>query len=415
MTMALEEVKVADFGNALVGPMMGTMLADHGATVVRVESHRHLETLRAASPYQDNQPGVNRSGYFANENRNKYGISIDLNNPKGREIGLKLALWSDIMIENFSPGQMKKWDLDYESLKAVKPEIIYISASIHGAHGPFSSYSGFGIFASAMAGISDLSGWVDRAPTPPYGSYPDYINPPIGVACLLAALDYRRRTGKGVHFDQSEFESPVHLIAPVIMDYFANGRIAERNGNRLAYAVPHGAYPCRGDDRWIAIAIFTDEEFAALCKVSSNDSWLQDERFSTLRARKKNEDEIDKLLGEWTQNYAAEELEALLQSAGIAASIVETNKDLCEDPQLKHREYFWWLDHPEMGSHPVEAGSFRLSKTPSGPRWAAPTLGQHIEFVFKELLDLSDEEIAEALIEGGITTDGDLAEFSSII
>ncbi len=266
MVMALEGVKVADFGNALVGPLQGQILADHGAAVVRVETHRRIDTLRACSPYKDGMPGVERSGYFANENRNKYGISLDLNKPKGREVGLKLALWSEIVIENFTPGQMKKWGLDYQSLKEAKPGIIYISSCLHGQHGPYATFPGFGIFVSSMAGVTHLSGWPNRAPTPPYGSYPDYINPPLGVTCLLAALDYRRRTGKGVYFDQSEFESPVHLLAPVIMDYFANGREMERNGNRVPYAAPHGVYPCRGDDRWIAIGILTDEEGAPFFK-----------------------------------------------------------------------------------------------------------------------------------------------------
>ncbi len=415
MTMALEGIKVADFGNTIVGPLEGQILADHGAIVVRVEAHRYVDTLRACSPYVDGVPGINRSGFFANENRNKYGISIDLNRPTGRKIGVKLALWADVVIENFTPGQMKKWGLDYESLKEVKPGIIYISACIHGQEGPYATFPGFGIFASSMAGISHLSGWPDRAPTPPYGSYPDYVNPYLGIPCILAGLDYKRRTGKGVHFDQSEFESMVHLLAPAVMDYFANGREMARNGNRLPYAAPHGVYPCQGDDRWIAIAIFTDEEWTAFCKISGKELWFGDERFRTLRLRKKNEDELDRMVAEWTRDYTPEELESKLQSAGIAASLVETNQDICEDPQLQHREHFWWLDHPEMGRHQVEAPSFKLSKTPAKPQRGAPTLGQHNEFALKQLLGLSDDEIADALIEGGITTDSDLPEFRSLL
>lgn len=405
--LALQGIKVADFAWVAVGPITTKYLADHGATVIHIESHTRIETLRTASPFKDDIPGVDRSGFFANYNSSKYGLSLNLDKPKGREIALKLIMWADVVAESFSPKAMRRWGLDYESVSKMKPDIIYLSTCQQGQSGPHAMFPGYGQLATAVAGGYHLSGWPDRGPAPPQGAYTDFINPRFGVTTIMAALDYRRRTGKGVHLDQSQFETALHFFAPPIMDYSVNKRIMNRNGNRVPDAAPHGAYPCKGEDRWCAIAVSNDEEWQAFCHVIGEAEWTADPRFAHLPVRKENADELDKLVAGWTINHEAEQIEKLMQDAGIPASVVENSRDLFEDTQLKHRGHFRWLEHKVMGQCAYDGPSFRLSKTPDCQS-AAPALGQHNEYVYQEILGLSDNEIAELLIEGIITTEDDI-------
>jgi len=222
---------------------------------------------------------------------------------------------------------------------------------------------------------------------------------------LIAALDYRRRTGKGQWIEQSQFETSLHFLAPVLMDCKINGRVAERQGNRLNYAAPHGVFPCKGDDCWIAIAVFTDEDWTAFRNAVGNPAWTKNAEFSTLSKRKENEDKLEQQVAEWTSNYTAKEVENILQSAGVAANMVAKPSDIYEDPQLKHRNYFVRLEHQVMGEQAFEPQAcFILSKTPREVTKPSPCIGEHNEYVFKELLGMSDDEIAEHIIEGSITT-----------
>lgn len=226
----------------------------------------------------------------------------------------------------------------------------------------------------------------------------------------MAALDYRRRTGKGLYIDQAQFETGTHFIAPPLMDYFVNGRVIGRNGNRFPDAAPHGAFPCQGNDRWVAIAVFTDGEWQAFCRVIGNPGWTKDPKFATLQGRKANEDELERLVGEWTVSYPAEKIEAMMQEAGVAANVVESNKDLFEDPQLQHRGHFQYLEHPAIGRHAYESPAFRMSKSPFQMR-PSPCLGQHNDYVYREILGLSDDEISDLYAEGVITTEANLPEW----
>lgn len=403
----LKGVKIADFTWYQVGPQGIRYLAVHGATVVLVETHTRPQGLRASSPYKDNIPSLDGSGAFANCNASKYGISLDLNKPRGQEVARRLIAWSDIVVEAYTPDIMKRWGLDYESVKKINPEIIYLSTSQQGQFGPSAKFKGFGNLASALAGFSRVSGWPDREPSPPYGAYSDAIGTRFVAIALLSALDYRRRTGKGLYLDLSQLEATIHFLAPLIMDYSVNDRIAQRKGNRLDRAAPHGVYPCRGDDRWIAIAVFNDSEWQALCRTLGDPPWCQDTRFANFLARKQNEEELDRLVTELTSSLDAEWLEKALQAAGMAAHVVETARDLFEDAQIKHRGYFHWLNHTKIGPHAYDGTAFQLSRSQNN-YFAAPCLGEHNEYVFKELLGMSDDEVGDLLAERVITTDADL-------
>ena len=408
--LPLEGIKVADFTQAAAGPVTTKMLANYGATVVKVETHTRLDNSRTASPFKG-PPSVDGSGYFANFNSGKYSISFNLRKPKGKEVALKLISWADVVTENFAAGAMERLGLDYESVKRIKPEIIYWSNCQLGHSGPLANYRGFGHQSAALSGMFHISGWPDRNPSPPYGAYTDFITPYFAVTFILASLSYRRRTGKGLYLDQSQYESALQFIAPPIMDYQVNKRILGRDGNHLPYAAPHGVYRCQGEERWVAIAVFTDDEWMAFCKAIGSQKWTGDAKFNTLSGRKKNEEELDKLIGRWTIEQTAEEIEALLQKAGVCAHVVESAADLFEDPQLKHRKHFQYAEHAFIGRHAYDAPSARLSKTPwkMGP---GPCIGQHNEYVLKELLGYSDDDIADLLIEGAMTTDADLPEFT---
>lgn len=400
-----EGVKVADFTWVGVGPITTKNLADHGATVVRIESHTHLDTLRVAPPFKDGVPGVDRSAFVADYNSSKYGVSLDLNTPKGIEIARRFVLWADVVAESFSPKAMVKWGLDYESARKIKPDIIYFSASQQGHGGPHGGFIGFGMMMASLAGFGHLTGWPDRLPAIPYGAYTDFISPFYGSIALVAALDHRRKTGLGQHLDLSQLECGIQFLAPVQLDYAVNGREWCRVGNRDPSAAPHNAYPCKGNDSWCAIAVFTDEEWAAFCRVLGGPEWTREERFSTLRNRRRNEGEMDRLIGEWTLDYTPREVMEMMQGAGVASGVVQSAQDQFDDPQVRHRDFFQYLDHPVIGRHAYDGFSFELSKTPGKLRSAGPCLGQHNELVYKEILGMTDDEIGDLMAEGVITTE----------
>jgi len=295
---------------------------------------------------------------------------------------------------------MKRMGLGYEELRKVKPDIIMLSSCMQGQTGPHANHPGFGYHLSALSGFIQIAGWPDRTPVGPVGPYVDFIAPRFTALIILAALDYQRHTGKGQYLDLAQYENGVHLIAPLILDYVVNRRVAGVMGNRSDYAAPHGAYRCRGEDRWCAIAVFTDEEWGGFCKVIGSSALTEEPKFSTFLARKETEDELDRLVEGWTIGHTAEEVMTLMQAVGVAAGVVETGEDVLDrDPQLKHRHSFWELDHPEIGKYRAAGPSFLLSKSPYKIR-RAPLLGEHNEYALKKVLGMSDEEIAELIMEG---------------
>lgn len=397
---ALEGVKVLDFSWVLAAPMCSKQLAMHGATVIKIESSRHPDNLRQYTPMAGNIAGINRCGAFAAYNNDKLSITLDLTKPKAREIVRNLVAWCDIVLENFVSGFMERIGLSWEELKKINPDVIMLRVSLQGRTGPKAKLPGYGGAFQSQAGFTELVGWPDQEPDMIPIAFTDQIIPWYTAIIAIAALEYRDNTGRGLYVDGTQYESGLNFLAPAALDYAANRRVWTRDGNRLAYACPHGVYRCKGDERWVAIAVFTDEEWQAFTRVLAEPQWTTSPKFASLCMRKENEDELNKLVEAWTINQSAEDVMRMMQEVGVAAGVVENNKDLHEDPQLAHRNYFIKLNHPEMGLCAYDTSSFWLSKTPADAKLPAPCLGEHTFYICSEILGMSEEEFLELMEEG---------------
>ncbi len=393
---------ITSFCWAIVGPLTMKFFADHGATVIRMETAKRPCTLRISTPYKDGEPGINRSGYFNHFSANMYSFSLNMDSPQALEIVKRLVSRSDVVMENFTPGVMEKWGLTYDELKKVKPDIIMLRQSGFGLWGPYAQQPAFGMILAAMAGLPNFIGEPDGIPLPVGVSpYTDCISPRFAAAALIAALDYRNKTGKGQLLDLSQFETALYFIMPALLDGAVNGREPPRLGNSCPYAVPHGVYPCKGDDRWCSIAVHSDEQWANLCRVIGKTDYIDDPRFNTMRNRKQHEEIINELIIEWTINLTPEKVMDRMQAAGVPAGVVKNAAEISEDPQLRHRNLFWPIQHPDMGLFTHLGPSFELSKTPAQPRTPSPRLGEHTEYVCTRILGMTDKEFVE-LVGAGV-------------
>jgi benzylsuccinate CoA-transferase BbsF subunit len=399
---ALSDITILAFCWAVVGPLTMKFFADHGATVIRVETTKRPCVMRTSSPYKDNKPGVNRGAYFNHFNSNILSLSLNMGHPKAMEVVKKLVAKSDVFMENYTPGNMEKWGLSYEELIKIKPDIIMLRQSGYGSSGPYAQLPAFGMVLAPIAGLPNFIGWPGKEPLPiGVSAYTDCISPRFAAAALIAALDYRNKTGKGQLLELSEFETAQYFILPAILDCVSNHREPARIGNSSPYTVPHGVYRCKGDDRWCTIAVFNDKEWDALCKTISRPEYKDDPRFDTLISRKKNEEELNGLIGEWTVQFSPEEVMERLQAAGVPAGVVKNTADIYNDPQLRERNLFWKMDHAEMGEFTHLGESFELSGTPARAYSPSPLLGEHTEFICTELLGMPDQEFV-GLMQAGV-------------
>jgi benzylsuccinate CoA-transferase BbsF subunit len=386
---------------AVVGPLTMKFFADHGATVIRVETVTRPDVNRTSAPYKDGKPGINRGGYFNYYHSNILSISLNMKHPRALDISKRLVAKSDVFMENWAPGVIEKWGLGYEVLKEIKPDIIMLRQNGYGSWGPYAKLAAFGMTLVPIAGVPNFIGWPGKEPLPTgIAAYTDCISPRFASAAVIAALDYRNKTGKGQRLDLSQFETAIYFVMPGVLEYLSSGREPVKRGNASPYAVPHGVFPCKGDDRWCTIAVCNDDEWMSLCREINKPEYIDDPRFNTLINRKNHEDEINRLIAEWTSNHTPEEVMARLQAVGVAAGVVEDAADLYEDPQLRDRNMYWTMDHAEMGSFTHLGQSFELSKTPARAYSPSPLLGEHTEYVCREILGMPDEEFVDLLQEG---------------
>jgi benzylsuccinate CoA-transferase BbsF subunit len=282
----------------------------------------------------------------------------------------------------------------------VKPDLVMLSTCLMGQTGPLAGFAGYGNLAAAISGFSNLGGWADRPPAGPFSAYTDYVSPRFIAAAILAALEHRRRTGEGQYVDLAQAEASLHFLAPALLDYEVNGRVAGRVGNRDAEHAPHGVYAAAGDDRWVAITVTSDAEWEALCTVVERPDLARDPRLRDAAGRRAHADHLDEVLGAWTAARDAHAIEAALQARSVPAHVVQTSRDLVRDPQLAHRGHFVTVAHPMGGTTVVEGSRFALSRTPATFPDAAPSYGRDNDTVLREILGYDDDAIT-ALVEAG--------------
>jgi crotonobetainyl-CoA:carnitine CoA-transferase CaiB-like acyl-CoA transferase len=393
-------LRVVDFTWYGVGPITIKYLADYGAEVIKIESLARPDLIRWAPPWRNATPALDTSQFFANYNTNKLGITLDLSKPQARELVKGLVKSADLVAESFSPRALRQWGLDYTALRRIKPDLVMFSTCQQGQTGPHAGFVGTGNLLAAICGFYQITGYDGEEPMPIYGAYTDFIVPRLAITAIVAALDYRRRTGEGQYIDLSQYETSLHFLSPLLLDYEVNGRIAHRRGNRDSYAAPHGAYRCKGEDRWCAIAVSTDAHWQAFCEVLGHPDWSHSAEFATRLRRLRSAALLDKYVESWTSTLEAADVMHRLQAAGVPAGVVYRCSDLYHDPQLKQRGYFVELEHPAMGHVLYDGLQHRLSRTPATLR-PAPLMGQHNHYVLQELLGLSAAEV-ERLIEAEV-------------
>ncbi len=390
-------LKVADFSWVGVGPMAAQTFAWFGAEVVRVESSYRLDTFRENTPLAPGE-GPDRSAYWANVNRDKYGMTLNLRHPEAREVARRLVERADIVTESFAPGFMAEIGMDYEWVRSVNPRAIMISMSMEGQGGPHLGFKGFGLVLQATAGVTALTGWPGRPPVGTGVAYTDWFATYLAQTSLIAALEHRDRTGEGQYIDLSQLESMIWGLDDAVVRYSATGELIQPQGNRHRWAAPHGAYPCAGENRWCAISVFTDAQWDALRGIVGDP--LSDARFESVEDRKAHEDDLDAAIAAWTASQDSHDLAERLQAAGVPAHHVNDARDVDTDPQLVHRGHWWPIEHPVIGPMTWDSPSYRLSETPAYPQRPAPRLGEHNEYVYRDLLGYSEEEFVELMVSG---------------
>ena len=373
----LEGINVLDFTWAIAAPMATRNLADHGATVVRIESEGRIDVIRNAGPFVNDETHPDNTAQYHSANAGKHLISLDLSVEEAHTVVWDLIDWADVVIEAFTPKAMANWGLDYASIKQRKPEIVMLSSCLMGQTGPMNMYPGFGNLAGALSGFYEITGWPDRPPTGPFLAYTDYTAPRFTVTALVAALDHRRRTGEGSYIDLSQHESALHLLGPALLDQEVNGRTAQRSANSSERYNVHGVYPVQGDDNWIAL----------VCQDS--------EAEKTLSELIGGEDLDDTVIGNWTASQDRFELQELLQTHGVAAHVVSDSADAIIDPQLAHRNHFRRVPQAYAGETVVEGSHYQLSRTPSTALWGGPPIGEHTFEVLSDMLGYDGDRIAD--------------------
>jgi crotonobetainyl-CoA:carnitine CoA-transferase CaiB-like acyl-CoA transferase len=396
-----EGLKIADFAWIGVGPIVSKAFADHGATVIHIESASRPDLLRTIPPFKDGIPGLDRAQFMANFNSSKLGIGLDLATEAGRAVARRLIDWSDVVTESFTSGAAERLGFGYKDLSKDRPDLLMFSTCLRGQSGPQRHYGGYGGQGAALAGIYGITGWPDRPPTGPWGAYTDFIAPRYGIAALSAAIRHRELTGQGQHIDLAQVEAGIHFIEPLILDYTVNGRVFRAPGHESPYASPAGVYRCAGHERFITIACETAQQWRALCEMAPLGDFSSP-AFDALEERLRYDHEIDSVLEAWCADADAFDLSAALKMAGVPASVVLRPSDLYHDAQLKHRDFFKLLDHSVMGPTPYDGPVTLFSETPPAYT-AAPCLGEHTEYVLTEILGLTGKEIAEYAGAGAFT------------
>jgi crotonobetainyl-CoA:carnitine CoA-transferase CaiB-like acyl-CoA transferase len=400
--LPFDGLKVADFSWIGVGPITAKSLADHGATVIRVESNKRLDALRLNPPFKDGDFNIDKSQFFGTFNTSKQGIDIDLKSEGGMDVARRLIEWADVVIDSFTPGAMARLGLGPEDVARVNPGAITVTTSLLGGGGPLSSMAGYGYHAAALAGFYEVVGWGDLPPDGPWFAYTDTIAPRFLATTVMAAIDRRRRTGEGAHIELAQLETGLQFLAPEVLDFQVSGTVATRDGNHDPDVAPQGMFPCLGDDRWCAITVADDEAWATLRALLGEPEWSLNPAFVAVDGRLAAQSEIESHLAAWTQDQDPYELVRRLTAVGIAAGVAQRSSDLLADPQYAHRSFYRRHDHSVMGNVAYAGHQYRIEGYDHGPRFAAPAIGEHTFEVLADVLAFSPQEIGDIAASGAL-------------
>ncbi len=393
----LEGIRVANFGWVWAGPVVGQTLAFLGAEVYKVESYKRVDMTRALPPYggggnvgDPNRSLSNHACWAGNGS-----VSIDLSTEEGQQLARQLIAESDVVVENFGPGVMDRFGLGFEAIREINPRAIMFSMPAAGLDGPLKDIRTYGLSLTSITGLDSLVGYKNGDLTPVENAFSDPFNGIFGAFAVIAALRHRDRAGEGQHVDFSQHEAVMQMVGPAFMDYVMNDRVAGpmENQHPLAMGAPHGVFPCQGEDRWIALAVMSEDEWDALCHSMGNPDWTGRVEFGTPAARVQNIDALHEQIGRWTAGFDDRALASTLQAAGLAATPVFTVADLLDDPHYQARRTFIEVEHPLGFSETIYGSYVKLSKSPVEVR-PGPFIGQDNERVFMGLLGLSQERYA---------------------
>lgn len=398
--MPLDGIRICDFCWAWAGTSATELLGFLGAEVIKVESWQRLDGVRTRVYKGVDIPQPNMSATFNSLNLGKLGVTVNLKQPRGVELIKDIVRVSDAVTNNFAGGVMDRMGLGYEALAEVRPDIILLSMPGFGHSGPWMGYHGYAPTFEDLSGITSMTGYPDTRPCRTgMGGYTDFVNGMQAVFSLVAALHHRRRSGEGQFIDSAQLESTSCLIGESFLDFAMNGRSAGRRGNRDAFMAPHNCYPCRGEDKWVSIAVANEVEWAALCEAAGKPEWLRDPRFAGATLRKENEKELDELVAGWSRGHTQHEVMQALQGQGVAAVPSYDLEGLVSDPHIRARGCFIQAEHPEAGMNTFVSPPWRLSGSPARAARPAPMVGEHNEQVFLELLGMPVEEFATLVAE----------------
>ena len=410
----LQNFRILDLSRIWAGPYCTKLLADMGAEVIKLESLRVYDSHRGPvrpepgiAAYPDSDPGPepwNRNGWFNCLHLSKYGITLELTTEPGRRVFEQLVAISDALIENFRQGSLARLGYDYAALRQIRPDLIYASMPAFGNSGPWQNYVAYGIGQEQLSGMAHITGYPNDGPMKSGINHGDPITGSHAAGVLLAALRYRRRTGQGMFIDVSQQESAVALIGGETLAYQITGQEPERIGNHSPWYAPHNAYPCAGADRWVTIAVTADDQWPPLAAAIGRPELAAAPQYATAAARRQNQAELDKIIGDWTAGRDLWEITRQLQAQGIPAAPVLRGPDLLENEHYADRGTFNYIDHPQAGPKWYQGFAWRMSETPGQVHWPAPTLGQHNRQVYSELLGLTNAEIDQLEANGVIGT-----------
>jgi benzylsuccinate CoA-transferase BbsF subunit len=393
---ALSHLRIIDLGWVWSGPMVSQFLADFGAEVIKIEHTKRLDSSRLRGKViKDWKRDVEVSPYFHDLNRNKLSINLNLNSPRGLEIFKDLVRISHGLVQNFSLDVPAKLGIDYESLRKVKPDLVYLAMPTAGLSGPLKDIIGYAPVYTSLGGIESLVGYSDGTVTGMIMIGPGDPNAAIhGALAMLAALYHHERTGEGQFIELSQIEAITHLQGEAASEYSLNGRVMGPQGNQHRRMAPHGIYPCSGQDQWVSIAVDSETTWRNLCELMGKAGLADDERFLSAELRLRHRAVLDDVVSKWTRQYSKYELTTRLQAAGVAAAPVLSRQEKFSDPQLKARHDFVKVVHPVLGEESLDANPWRLSATPPEVFRPAPLVGEHNEYVYGELLNMSSAEIS---------------------